>query len=71
VDGLVHVSGLRDDFYHFSEETQSLVGERTRRRFRIGDRLKVVLERVDEEKRRVDFVLEEAEQPPRQGKKRR
>lgn len=62
VDGLVHVSSLKDDFYHFSEETQSLVGERTRRRFRIGDRLKVVVERVEEEKRRVDFVIEEEPQ---------
>lgn len=71
VDGLVHVSSLKDDFYHYSEETQSLVGERTRRRFRIGDRLKVVLERVDEEKRRVDFVLEEEAVTPQPKEQRR
>lgn len=59
VDGLVHVSSLKDDFYHFSEETQSLTGERTRKRFRIGDRIRVVLERVDVERRRIDFVVED------------
>lgn len=63
VDGLVHVSSLRDDFYHFSEETQSLIGERTRRRFRIGDRIRVTLERVNVEKRQVDFTLVEEEAP--------
>lgn len=67
VDGLVHVSSLKDDFYHFSEETRSLTGERTRRRFRIGDRLRVVLERVDVERRRIDFVIED---DVRQGNKK-
>ncbi|GAB4257634.1 MAG: ribonuclease R [Deferrisomatales bacterium] len=57
VDGLVHVSGLQDDFYHYSEELQALIGERTRRTFRIGDRLKVRVDRVNVERRQVDFAL--------------
>lgn len=63
VDGLVHVSSLKDDFYHFSEETQTLTGERTRRRFRIGDRIRVVLERVDVARRKIDFTLDTSDQP--------
>jgi ribonuclease R len=59
VDGLVHVSSLRDDFYHHSEELQTLIGERTRRTFRIGDRLKVRVDRVDVPRRQIDFTLAE------------
>ncbi|MFU8858553.1 MAG: ribonuclease R [Deferrisomatales bacterium] len=57
VEGLVRVSGLHDDFYHFSEQTQALIGERTRRTYRIGDRLRVRLDRVDVARRQIDFTL--------------
>ncbi|MBI5442605.1 MAG: ribonuclease R [Deltaproteobacteria bacterium] len=57
VDGLVHVSSLRDDFYQYAEEMQALVGERTNRRFRIGDRLHVRVDRVGVERRQIDFTL--------------
>lgn len=57
VEGLVHVSSLGDDFYHYSERTQSLIGERNRRKFTIGDRLRVVVEAVDVNRRRIDFKL--------------
>ncbi|GAB6062990.1 ribonuclease R [Deferrisoma palaeochoriense] len=63
VDGLVHVSSLRDDFYHFSEETQSLIGERTGRTFRIGDRVRVRVDRVSVPRRQIDFALAEAPRP--------
>jgi ribonuclease R len=57
VEGLVHVSSLKDDFYHFNEEQQTLMGERGRRAFRIGDRIEVLLERVDESRRQIDFTV--------------
>ena len=57
VDGLVHVSTLEDDYYVFQEERYSLVGERSGRRFRLGDRARVQVSRVDKEERRIDFVL--------------
>jgi ribonuclease R len=56
VDGLVHVSGLSDDYYHFDERAYALVGERRGRRYRLGDRLEVQVSRVDKEARHVDFV---------------
>jgi ribonuclease R len=49
VDGLVHVSDLEDDFYHHDPVAHTLVGERSGRRFRLGDALEVRLLRVDEE----------------------
>jgi ribonuclease R len=64
VEGLIRVSGLHDDFYHFSEETQALIGERTRKTFRIGDRLRVRVERVDVDRRQIDFGL------PGEGRKK-
>ena len=57
VDGLVHVNSLHDDFYRFIEGSYALVGDRGRRRFRLGDRVRVQVVRVDKEARHVDFNL--------------
>ncbi len=57
VDGLVHVNSLRDDFYRLNAEAHALIGERGRRRFRLGDRVSVQVARVDKEARQVDFML--------------
>jgi ribonuclease R len=51
------VSSLDDDYYLFVEEQHALVGERTRRRFRTGDRARVRVAKVDVEQRRIDFQL--------------
>jgi len=57
LDGLVHVSRLTDDFYRMSKNKAQMVGERTKRRFRVGDILTVQVERVDLVKREVDFTV--------------
>jgi ribonuclease R len=57
VEGLVHVSSLRDDFYRFDEKAYSLVGDRGRRRYRLGDRMEVQVARVDKEARHIDFLV--------------
>jgi ribonuclease R len=57
VDGLVHVSSLEDDYYVFHEKEYVLMGERRRRRFRLGDRVRVQVVRVDREERKIDFLL--------------
>jgi ribonuclease R len=57
VEGLVHVSSLTDDYYHYNEKTLSLRGERTGKTFRIGSPVRVALRRVDKDKRQLDFVL--------------
>lgn len=59
VEGLVHVSSLGDDYYVFLEEQFALVGEHRKRRFRLGDRLRVRVEGVDLENRKIDFALVE------------
>jgi ribonuclease R len=55
VEGLVHVSTLPDDYYYFEEETHSLIGRRGGRRFRLGDRVRVQVVRVDVQRRQLDF----------------
>ena len=70
VDGLVHVSSLDDDYYLFLEDQHALVGERTKRRFRTGDRVRVKVARVDLEERRIDFQLMDAPRQRSAGRKR-
>jgi ribonuclease R len=55
VDGLVHVTALPPDYFRFHESDRTLVGERTRLRFSIGDELRVRLVRVDSSERKIDF----------------
>ncbi len=57
VEGLVHVNTLTDDYYVFQERNQTLVGERSHKRFALGDVLTVVVARADRERRIVDFVF--------------
>ena len=57
VEGLVHVNSMVDDYYAFQESSYRLVGERSRRSFRLGDRLAVRVSRIDKEERFIDFVL--------------
>lgn len=56
-EGLVHVSQMADDYYHFIEEEYALVGEVRRRRFRLGDRVRVAVLSVDRESRKLDLAL--------------
>ncbi len=59
VEGLVHISELGRDYFHFDPGRHQLLGERTRRRFRLSDRIGVKLVRVDLEQMKIDFVLDE------------
>ncbi|MDI3257837.1 MAG: ribonuclease R [Kyrpidia sp.] len=59
VEGLVHISYLTDDYYLFDDRQFALIGERTGRTFRIGDRVKVLVAGADKEERAIDFRLVE------------
>lgn len=58
VEGLVHITTLTDDFYEFEEENYRLVGKHTRKIYRIGDKVRVRVERANPEERQVDFELD-------------
>ena len=57
VEGLVRMTSLHDDYYQYHEKKYCLVGERTHRTFRIGDQVRVRVDRVDVERRHIDFGL--------------
>ena len=58
VEGLVHVSELGTDYFHFDAAKHQILGERTGKSFRLGDRVRVKIARVDLETTRIDFVLD-------------
>jgi ribonuclease R len=57
VEGLVHVSTLTDDYYHYIEKLHCLRGERKKSVYRIGDVVRVRVDRVDTARKRIDFSL--------------
>jgi len=57
VEGLVHVSTLNDDYYQYVEKQLMLVGDNTKKIYRIGDEVKVVLVKVNVEERQIDFEV--------------
>ena len=80
VEGLVAIDSLRDDRYTWRENTHEVIGERTGRRFRAGDRVQVILDRILAQERRLQFsIVEEgipltgkqAPRPTLKGKKSR
>jgi ribonuclease R len=70
VEGLVHVSSMADDYYRFLDATHSLRGENTRKVYRLGDRVRVRVVRVDDEKRQVELGLVEILDAVRESERR-
>lgn len=57
VEGLVHVTELGNDYFHFDAASQRMIGERSRQSFAIGDQLEIEVAQVDMEQRKIDFSL--------------
>ena len=62
VEGLVHITELGQDYFHYDQSKHWLIGERTGKRFRLGDRVTVKVVRADIETSKIDFTLVEKEQ---------
>ncbi|WP_314866129.1 ribonuclease R [Aggregatibacter kilianii] len=69
IDGLVHISGLANDYYLFDMPKQRLIGENSGMIFRIGDAVKVRVEVVSLEQKQIDFSLISSERKPRRSGK--
>jgi len=61
IEGLIHISNLPVDYYHFDAITHTLRGERGGKVFKLGQKLNVLVTRVDLEERKIDFELKENE----------
>lgn len=73
VEGLIHISMLKNDYYQFDPIKHALSGERSGKRFRLGDMVKVRVARVDLDQRQIDFILAEdvgEERHPKKKKKK-
>ena len=57
IEGLIHITSLPKDYYQYEEDHHRLVGEKTRKIFRLGDNLKVKVIRVELNERKIDFEL--------------
>lgn len=68
IEGLVHVTALPGDYYHFDPAKQRLTGERSGRSFRLGGAVRVQVARVDLDDRKIDLELLEAKSPRGGGK---
>jgi ribonuclease R len=73
IDGLVHVTSLANDYYHFESGTQRLVGERTGKAYSLGDAMRVRVHKVDLDARKIDFrpVVADQDKVADKGKKRK
>jgi len=70
MSGLIHCSSLTDDFYEFDEARGQLTGRRSRRVFRLGDKVEVQIAKVDSFKKQVDFRLAREERKGRDDRSR-
>jgi ribonuclease R len=76
VEGLVHITSLRNDFYHFDAAKHTLTGEHSHKSYRLGDSVRVKVARVDLDDKKIDFEMLDAgggalsgERPGRGAKK--
>ena len=72
VEGLIPLNTMYDDRYAFHETTRQIIGQRTRKTYSLGDRVRVVLDRIDRVERKLQFALvDERPTPAQRGRKRR
>lgn len=61
VEGLIHFKNMTDDFYYFDESNYSIVGERTKKTYRLGDEIRIKVIGADVGKKNIDFALAEVD----------
>jgi ribonuclease R len=71
VEGLVHISSMADDYYRYLESGHTLRGETKHKLYRLGDRVRVQVVRVDMERRQIDLGLAEILDAIREDERRR
>jgi ribonuclease R len=72
VEGLVPLNTLTDDYYTYHENTREMIGQRTRKIYHIGDRVRVIVDRIDPVEKKINFaVLDEETAKPAKRRKRK
>ena len=70
IEGLVHISSLRRDYFHFDPIHHRLNGERSGVSYRLGDRIRVTVASVNLDDRKIDFSLVDTAKKPRRRSRR-
>ena len=70
IEGLVPLNSLTDDYYTYHENTRQIIGQRTRKTYSLGQRIRILVDRIDPVEKKIQFaVLEEKALPKRKRKK--
>ena len=69
VEGLVPLNTLVDDHYTYHENTREIIGQRSRKTYRLGQLVRVLVDRIDPVEKKIQFALLEKEQPPPKRKR--
>jgi ribonuclease R len=70
IEGLVPIASLEGDRYTYRENTRQIIGERTKKKYSLGDRVRVILDRIDRVQRKLQFALVEEEKVKPQRSRR-
>ncbi len=71
VEGLVPLNTLTDDRYTYHETTREIIGQRSRQTFSLGQRVRVLVDRIDPVEKKIQFaILEEEPRTAKRGKRR-
>lgn len=69
IEGLVHISDISGDYYNYDEKTMSLVGQKSKKRYRIGDEIKVICKSASKDEAFIDFEIKEESSEVNETKK--
>ena len=67
IEGLVHITDIPGDYYNYDERTMSLIGQRTKKRYRIGDEVTVICKSASKEESFIDFEIKKEKVEDEQG----
>jgi len=68
VEGLIHITGLKDDYYHFDKMSHKMKGERTGKTYQLGDKISIKVAAVNLDERKIDFAMQGLSHPQPAGK---
>ena len=68
IEGLVPLNSLADDNYSYHENTRQIIGARSKKTYSIGDKVRVIVDRIDHMQRKVQFAV--LEDKPKRAEKR-
>ena len=70
IEGLVPLNSLNDDRYTYHENTREIIGFRNRKIYRMGQKIRVLVDRIDPVEKKIQFAVIEPEKPTRPANKK-